>query len=99
MMFVLVKENGLVIGKEAYGGDTMGLQASLDQRSTADPNLTFDLYDDSKEQEFDAIQLSSVQTASPLMAEPMIQQTDWKTAKAAGTDAALSFIGQKLGLE
>ncbi len=101
MMFVVVKQNGVVVGKEAYGGDTAGIQAVLDQRTANDPTLNFEVYDDSGEQTFvDVPMPAPAENLGPLSGlNTSENQADWQTAKAAGTEAALSFIGQKLGLE
>jgi hypothetical protein len=97
MLAVAISENGVLIDKQVYGGDTSQVVADINLRKTAEPNLQFDLYDDSNMTVFDALQMAA--PAVPDLAVAPAEQTDWLAAKAKGTDAALLYIAQHLGLE
>lgn len=90
MLLVLVKQNGEVVGKEIYSGDTEGIQAELDKRSLEDVTLSFEIIDEKDKEIFEAISVAE-KSDSP--------KSLWQIEKAKGTDAAIDFLAQKLGLE
>lgn len=90
MVFVVVKQNGVAVSKEAYGGDTSNLQEQLNARKLNDKTLSFDFYDDSSVDSFNQ---------AAIQEKPRPEKTDWQKAKTDGTSQALTFIGKKLGLE
>ncbi len=90
MISVIVKENGVVIGKEVYAGDTSVVAEKLDVRAAQDAALSFEIFDESRTAEFEAVQMVS---------KPDPAQADWTAAKMQGADACISFIAKKLGLE
>lgn len=89
-IFVVVKQDGVVVSKEVYSGDTSMLQAKLDKQSLADPRFSYQLFNDVDEDKFNAVSV-------PQKPDPL--KTQWQTAKGAGTLAAITFLAQRLGLE
>lgn len=85
---VVIKQDGVVISKEVYAGDTSKLAADLEKRTIDDKTLSFEIFDDSKIAEFDAIGIVS---------KPEPAQTEWALLKTV--DEKLSFLAKKLGLE
>lgn len=86
MLNVVVMQNGVPIGKEVYAGDTSNVKADLDQRSQADPTLSFNVYDDSTVAQFDAVKLTPQQTPD---------QTSYSALQLA--DDRIAFIAKRLG--
>lgn len=85
MTFVIVKNKSAIIGKEVYSGDTSELSKILSERQIKDPNITFEIYDESQKDVFEAIQLGDGQ-----------EKPDYKSLKSA--DEKVDFIAAKLGL-
>ena len=90
MIFVIVSQNGVVIGKESYAGDTSGLQEKLDKRQIADPTLSFEILEEKDHTIFDS-------TVVPPKITP--EQIEWQAEKAKGTAEAMAFLAKRLGLE
>lgn len=88
MVSILVKENGIAVSKEVYAGDTSQLQADLDQRTIQDDALSFEIFDDSRMDEFNAIEIVSA---------PSHEQTQWSALNTV--DEKIAFIAKKMGLE
>lgn len=86
-MLVLVKENGVVVSKEVYAGDTTSVEIKLNERKNKNNLLTFEFFDESDVKEFEAIELVSK------------DQTEWQMTKGKGTEATISFLAKRLGLE
>ncbi len=64
MKFVVVRNKTKIVGKEVYAGDTSDLDRSLIERTTKDADLSFDVYEESAKEEFEAIQLGDGQDKS-----------------------------------
>lgn len=85
MRFVIVKNKSKIIGKEVYCGDISDLDKILSERKMKDIDISFDIYEESQKEEFEAIQLDDRKDKS-----------DYNSLKSV--DEKLDFIAAKLGI-
>lgn len=89
MIGVIVKDKGVIVSKDVYGGDSAESMKIIAQKQQGNKALTFEVYDDSDPNWKTSFESSTVNLA----------QTEWLTEKAKGTDAAIDYIAKRLGLE
>lgn len=85
---LITDQFGKIIEKNVLAGDLTDdtLASYVEKYQSAYPNATIQLVDDTEKVFVDASVISK-------------DQSDWLIVKAKGPDAALSYIGKKLGFE
>jgi hypothetical protein len=94
MMGILVSDDSGVIEKHVYAGDTSNISDIASTMQKANPSITCTVVDgidpDAWKKNFESVLV---------VLKPTQEQVDWETAKKLGSDAAMEFLANKLGLE
>lgn len=87
MLNIIVKDQGVIVGKEVYSGDDNASRAAIEEKRKKNPQLE---YIETEDAVFSVTETAPVETK---------EETDWQVAKGKGLEAMVLFIAKQLELE